>query len=399
MTNHAIGPSELFESLRGVGRRHGRLIGVFALGATLGCGAPVDGSEQQLTSRSGALQDPHDPTNPIMPLAASQWSTMDSTGYPSGDPILLAEASHLLVAFQLSGLNGYWGAAGDGPTSAAWGLYSDDAFSTPPATARLPVVGSSDYRLIVVGRGRDDHRIFWSEASTRPTQGIFSAPEPVTAPAFAPINGNTFNDPYGYPAMTAANNGDVVMVYMGPNSSNKATLYSHRKPYHSAWKARVAAPALPSGWSMVGVPAITWGYQSQGTVVLKATNGSQTGLFRIFTTGDAFLPAGAPAFTQLTLPTGSAPAESNPAVEWDPDLNTHTLYYRSGGSLYEASFLTSTFYEAPKLLQASTNPYFVGTPSVAGGTNLENTEHWILARDNHANLRFNFTYLDSDLQP
>jgi len=389
----------------GLWARSAPFIGIATLGTALGCGG-LDGADPGTETTSGALQDPANPGNPNFPLASSDWAHVPGLPAPikpTGDPTLLAADSHIVAVFVQAAPFGYYAGAGEGPTEITWSQYSGDVFATPPAVARLPTLNGNEEHMILVGRGGSDKRMFWSEGYIGPaTAGVFPPPVPVTFPAFAAINSNTFSDPYGYPALASSSSGDVIMTYIGLNASNQPTVYAQVKPYNGHWKARVAAPALPTGWTLVvGKPTIAWGYLSASTIVVKAKTSTQTSFFRIFFDGTNFYDTLGPAgFRQLPLLTGSPSIGSDPALEWDGDLNAHTLYYRSGGNIYEASFTDNAFYEAfKKLTASSSNPTFVGSPSVYGGINLENTEHWIMGRDASFNMYFGFTDTDSRLTP
>ena len=392
-------------------------LGLVALGAAAGCGEATE-----LEARTGALKDPSHPNNPQLPLGAG-WSRVPSLpalNPATGEPTLLAADNHIVATFVQAGSFGYWAGAGESVQEVSWAQYSPDVFATAPAVARLPSVhftdGSQEEHMLLVGRGGSDKRMFWSEGVIgAASAGVFPPPQPVTVPAFAAINGNTFNDPYGYPALTSnSTDNTIIMAYIGLNTSNQATVYAQL--YNPAvsdptrrWKPRVAAPALPTGWTPVGRPAIAWGYQNLTTIVVKARNGSSTGLFRIFFTGTNFFDTlGTPQFRRLTPPGTPPSIDSNPAMEYDgsigPDGNQGalTLYYRSGSgsnNIYEASFADTSFFEGFKQLTGSPGQAFAGDPSVYGGINLENTEHWIMGRDASFNMYVGFTVTDLSLAP
>ena len=381
-------------------------VGVVTLATALGCG----GVDQGVEKKSGAIVNNSNPTSPQLTLGSGwvQVPPLPSPVSPSGDPTLLAADYHIVTTFVQATSFGYWAGAGESAGEVSWAEYSGDVFATPAALARLPTVhfdgGSAEEHLMVVGRaGGSDGRMYWSEAKIgQATYGVFPPPVPVTFPAFATINNNKFSDPYGYPALTSDSSGNVTMTYIGLNASSQPTVYAQIKPFNGGWRARVAAPALPTGWTLVvGKPTIAWGYLGTCTIVVKAKTSTQTSFFRIFFDGTNFYDTLGPAgFRQLPLLTGSPSIGSDPALEWDGDLNAHTLYYRSGGNIYEASFTDNAFYEAfKKLTASSSNPTFVGSPSVYGGINLENTEHWIMGRDASFNMYFGFTDTDSRLTP
>ncbi|HXJ21032.1 MAG TPA: hypothetical protein VMT03_12440 [Polyangia bacterium] len=357
----------------------------------------------------------NDPPSTKLTLGAgwSQVPALPAPITPSGDPTVLAADYHTIATFVQAANFGYFAGAGESVQEVSWAEYSGDVFVTPAALARLPTVhldagGQQEEYFIVVGRaGGSDQRMYWSEGVIAPaTAGVFSPPTPVTFPAFATINGNKFVDPYGYPALAGDNTGNVTMTYIGLNASNQPTVYAQVKPFNGNWKARVAAPALPTGWTLVvGKSTIDWGYLGSSTIVVKAKKSTTTSFFRILFNGSTFYDTLGPAqWRQLSPLSGSPSIDSDAAVEWDDSLSAHTLYYRSGtkaSNLYEASFTDTSFYEAFKQLIGSTttNPAFVGSPSVFGGINLENSEHWILGRDAQSKMYMGFMEEDGSLSP
>jgi hypothetical protein len=388
--------------------RTARLIGVVTLGTTLGCG----GIDQGVEKKSGAIVNNNSPGSTQLSLGSGwvQVPPLPAPVAPSGDPTLLAADYHIVTTFVQAAPFGYWAGAGESASEVTWAQYSGDVFATPAALARLPTVkfdgGDAEEHLIVVGRaGGSDGRMYWSEGKIGPASlGVFPPPVPVNFPAFATINGNKFSDPYGYPALASDTFGNVTMTYIGLNASNQPTVYAQVKPFNGNWKARVAAPALPTGWTLVvGKPTIAWGFLGSSTIVVKAKKSTQTSFFRALFNGTNFYDTmGAAQFRQLSSLAGSPSIDSDAALEWDDALTAHTLYYRSGSkanNLYEASFTDTTFYEAFKQMVGSLNPVFVGNPSVFGGINLENTEHWILGRDASSKMYMGFAQSDDTLSP
>jgi hypothetical protein len=377
---------------------------MLALASTLACSGPIEeDSDGALGVDSQALKWPGDPNGP---LEFDPWVLMPSAGFSmTGDPVLTNCDAHCLVAFQRGAAasgNQYWGLAAEGPSAGLWTQYDTRSFASNPAAVHFKTIGTERH-ILVVGRGSgstsESRRMFWSTAKVTPVGGgtpDFNSPEKLSE--FQQINTNSFNDPYGYPALATSSGGTVVMAYIGPNASNQARVYAQRKPYSSEvddpnWKARVEAPALPSSFTPVGTPAITWGYSSPDvyTIVVRAQRtGFSDRLYRIFFSGTAYTdPFGAASWKSLTLPSGSPAVQSNPAVEWGDQLFTHTVYYRSGSSLYQASFIYDTLEEVPKIIMHNSfTPFFSSAPSVNGNLMFEIGQHWVIGRDSQSNLWF-----------
>jgi hypothetical protein len=396
--------SGLMRCLRAAAAGPGLLAGIVALGSTLACDGTIEGNgEDPVAARSEALRLAD---NPNGPLDWKYWAQLPPLSGATGDPALTNGGAHLFIAMQRGAANGrYWGLATAGPSSGTWGQYDTRSFASSPTAARLPNVGQ-DVRLIVVGRGSgtlsDDRRIFWSEGKvTQGTPPNFNAPVKVTN--FAAIGTTSFNGNFGFPAVTSAPNGDVIMAYVATNTSNQTRVYVQRKPYNGAWTARVSSPAIPGPFTSVDTPALTYGYPFVfqpilGTIVIRTQNGSTSRLFRIFTDGTSYIDS----WIELTpLLSGSPAIQSTPAVEWNDALLTHTVYYRSGTSFYQASFFYNYWEgEAKQIVDGSlTSPSFINAPSVNGNVPFEPGEHWVLGRDSTGRLRFAESHPNSWLIP
>jgi hypothetical protein len=341
---------------------------------------------------------------------------MPNAGFTmTGDPALTNCDAHCLIAFQrgaASNGNQYWGLASEGPSSGSWALYDTMSFATPPAVIHYKTIIAAR-RFILAGRGTgstsDSRRIFYSIGRVTPSvPPSFNPPEKLSN--FQAVDSTSFSGAYGFPALAASSSGEVVMTYIGLNSSSQARVYALRKPYifsatTNNWQARVEAPALPSSFTAVGTPAITFGYQGLYTIVVRAQrSGFADRLYRIFFNGSAFTdPQGSSTlWRQITVPTGwpAMPAlEGNPAVEWGSTLSTHTVYYKSSSTFFfQASFGYDQFYETPKIITTGggNTPYFSSSPSVNGSLPFEIGEHWVLGRDTSGELWFT-TSVDDEL--
>lgn len=374
-----------------------------ALGATLGCGASGDGDATGSASHeSEALQDGNVGSGFIN---FKYWSALPTLAGTSGELSMTDGSAHLFIAMQRGNGGKYWGISGEGPQNGTWGQYDTQLFASPPAIAHVHDDSNGDRRIMVVGRGSgstaNDRRLFWSVGIVQlATPPAFKPP--VKSLAFAPVSSDSFNDPYGYPALEATPNGDAYLVYI--NSDGR--VYGHYKASGTnTWSAKSQSPALPSGWTPQGTPAITWGSNGGiATVVVRAKNSSnQYKLFRLYFTGSIFYdPLGPAVWKELVLPSGSAAVNSNPALEWDDELGLHTVYYQSGDKIYEASFADSTLIEKPqKIYDAGASPSFQGAPAVNGNVQYEHGKHWVIARDKSdaSKLWFSESFPNSNMNP
>jgi hypothetical protein len=390
--------------------RRSALLGGAALSASaLGCSQAIEGeSESQLGADSDALQDGN-PSTLTLVSGYSPVSPPPGTA-PTGSPALCAPSTHMFVIFQQGGPSGaYWATASAAPEGSIWQGYGTFAFSSPPALAPLPklILGADQHeelRFLAAGRRSSDGKIYWSEGTVLRSASYppFNPPAPVTT--FTKLNDNVFSGSYGFPALGASTAGDAILSYVGLDSANVPQVYVNPKPYGGSWKARVTAP-LPTGWTPIGTPAVTWGWQNLFTIVVTGKNSSnQYALFRAFFNGTDFAnpySTDPKKFSPITLYPGSVSCQNSPAVEWDSELDTHTVYYRFADDFYEFSFYYDTAIEKSRLIVGGrgNRPAFVASPSVQGGKNFENGRHWILGRDRTNSLWIGFTDTDGVVVP
>ena len=275
------------------------LTALVSFGGIVGCSGPVEsGGETPVAVDSDALRDSDPPSGNV---TFKYWSALATLAGTAGDPAMTHADTHLFVAMQRgSGSGHFWGISCEGPQNGAWVKYDDQrSFASSPAIAQLPTASNGDRRIIVVGRGAGsastDRKLFWSigrvSANTTNPPPLFNAP--VKALDFIQVTSDTFNDPWGYPAVGSSAAGDVVIAYI--NSDGR--VYAHYKPSGSAtFGNKVQGPALPTGWVPDGVPAVTWGYLNMATIVVRAKKtGSSDRLYRLFFTGGIFYDPLGPA--------------------------------------------------------------------------------------------------------
>lgn len=362
-------------------RARSPLAGVLMLGTALGCGGLVEGGDgDSVRADSEPLKLDPAGTFPVY------WSGAESLGTASGATGTPALASHCpasLVAFTRASSNRYRGAAAGELGPSSWNEYDTRSFASSPTLTGLPSTDScASMRFLVAGRGAGfgpDSRIYFSLGRATQSGGVYG---PLTRTRdFAPVSTQEFSGSNGYPAVSSAPTGAAFLVYR-----NGSTIYGHTKPAGSnTWTSTAhQAPALPSPWVPIGTPAIEYGWGGVTFVIIRGQSGSTIQFFRIFYGNSGFqIPfGGTPQWLGLPLPGGSASIQSDPAVEWNDELFTHTVYYRSGSSFYQVSIFLDGWEEVAKqVVHPFTTPSYSDAPAVNGNVDYEQTRrHWLLGR-------------------
>ena len=404
------GRQGLLQGLRASAPGLGLLAGIVALASPLACDGTIEGDGADPNEvRSGALRNPNDPNGP---LDFKYWVQTVPLGLTSLEPAITNGGPHLYIAMQ-RGTNGrYWGISAEGPQNGTWGKYEPDdsfprLFASSPAVAHLPDSGM-EKRVMVVGRGQGsglDTRIFWSRGKVvQDSPPSFKHPEKITN--FAAVSNDQFTGSFGFPAVTSTPSGTVILAYVGPFGTNQQRVYVQRRPaspMNPGWSTRVASPAIPGPFTTVQTPAITYGYPFVfepilGTIAIRTISGSTSRVFRIFTDGVAFHDAWIEMTPFETTPPDQ-PINSNIAIEWNDELLTHTLYFRSGTSIFQSSFFYN-YWSGPfrAVTAPGAVPSFTGAPAVTGNVQYEHGKHWVLGRDSGTGrLWFSESFPDSEM--
>jgi hypothetical protein len=143
---------------------------------------------------------------------------------------------------------------------------------------------------------------------------------------------------------------------------------------NSNWQPAAQAPALPSGWSAQGDPAVVDGsiIWNAITIMTRATSGSQTRLYGIFWYGPTY---GFGSWVNMSTLTSGA----DPAISWW-NYPLQTVFVRgSGGAIYEADGLGPGIDPFTALVNDN-NSGFVGAPSAAGNLTSWEGNHVVVAR-------------------
>jgi hypothetical protein len=154
-------------------------------------------------------------------------------------------------------------------------------------------------------------------------------PDPVleSGTDWALVNGTVYTGNYGRPA-AAANDSMIVLTFI--DNSGKISALTHPTPYAGkSWSTTAkAGPALPSGWTSDGIPAITYVRGPSGSatnkfvVMVRAVSSGVARFYWIYFDGTNW---------GTTWTTASAPPsfDSDPALEYDDQTDALTFYYRS----------------------------------------------------------------------
>lgn len=362
---------------------HPLLVGALLFGVALGCSGVVEGEfegDESIGSASEPLTIAADPSLPVTWGGAQSLGTVEGA---TGTPAVTSGCASSYVVFTRVGGSGRYTGAADGDTGlTAWATYGPRSFASSPSITALPG-GCTGLRFMVVGRGAGteaNRRIYWSDGEvTRASNGVFNPP--VAETHFAQVSTRVFSEDNGYPAVTSSPQGEAYLAFRDGDN-----IYAHTKAAGSTtWGPEQQAPALPWGWRPVGTPAIEHGFfWGPVTVVVRGENGwGQTAFFSILYNQGSFNPSS--WFNLGGPPDDSPPVESDPALEWNDWLFTHTLYYRSGNSYYQASFFLDSWAHddvpAKEVLHSSIQPAYNSAPSVNGNIDLEATKrHWIVGR-------------------
>jgi hypothetical protein len=263
---------------------------------------------------------------------------------------------------------------GTGPWSGAIG--STQFWSSPSCAMLYPTYNATaktDNTILLAGKGFDNRiygqLLFGDSTSSGPSDPV-SPPAQTTWVALS--NTQYVGDTNGFPA-TAANGSRMVVAFRNGN-----TIYAqnHSLPFtFTPWGGAQAAPALPFGVTLTGVPAITYVGASTNAfvVVIKSTTAGV--IYWASYSGTAWVGG----WNREQLP---HTLTSDPAMEWVdnvyPDSTSYvalTLYFRD-----ETKQVVQTSVQSPSQFAGGSYFYIpdsdagstiLGTPSAVFGGGLE----------------------------
>lgn len=277
-------------------------------------------------------------------------------------------------------------------------------FASKPACTMLER-GLDDFpQFLIVGKGKDNlmHSStgFWD--SNPLPDGTFHDPTP--AAAFQAISPSNFGTGGGIPALATDESFSQVALAFIDNSSgmNRVRARRHLLPFGMhVWEPSILAPALPSGWTALGAPAIVWlnNWAGHFQLVVRVRNSSsQTKLIAIYFNGWGFsgiIPGSPPTWSE----TGITGVDSDPALAYSAALNTVTLYFRrgnqpTGNKLFQTSGFSSELGTNALREIVSQSVYPPGSSPAAISRDFELSEHMVVARNTNNQLSSSFATED-----
>jgi hypothetical protein len=220
-------------------------------------------------------------------------------------------------------------------------------FEYPYRTRTFP----TDYHFVMAGKGFDG-KIYAFRG--RQDEGMGGPPPlPAFETTWAAVSATTYKDSFGNPdnygRPAISTNGSVTaLTFM--TSDRKVHAFTRGIPFNGSgvnWSTEKVGPALPSGLTADGIPAITYvrGFGSSAInkfiVMVRAvpTSGAAR-LYWIYFDGASF-----GTWTQATIPSPYK-VDSDPAVEYDDQLDALTVYFKStdtnNGTIVQASVPNAT---------------------------------------------------------
>ena len=272
----------------------------------------------------------------------------------------------------------------------SWTQYGNRTFGTRPACV------SYDWFLptptfVIAGRGlssngASDRRVFTSLA--RWNVQPFSGPEPATV--WTAVSADTYQT-NGSPGL-AFDGWKMVIALLGDDSR----LYAHQQwaPYEgNDFSPRIQGPALPTGWTAQGTPAISALFHGPAAffqIIVRARNMNNVNrLYTTYFSVDRFTNwAGATPATWTQVSTGGYTVSSDPAFAWDWSIQNATLYFRSGSDIIQTSGVgpqLGTLPISPIVEFQGNGLTLVGSPGAQGGSGVDHGRNLVVARSSTDN--------------
>jgi hypothetical protein len=261
-------------------------------------------------------------------------------------------------------------------------------------------------RFVLAAKASDDNRIYWSGGSWNPAFGSGGLPQlPTANDVWTAIDTNAYTVA-GTPALAS---GPTSTILAAVGNSNRLHVYWHALPWAGNWTTRFTSPALPSGVTLVGRPAIAHfdffvppaGYYG---IAVRATQGGVNKIFVTYFMGDGsgftgFIPGSTPDWTEWPMPAGTTISSSDPAMTSSHALgDAVTLFFRSGTQIKQTSWFLQ---EGPVGVMAPwAGTSYASGPSVNVGVMYEGGgTQVVIARTTSNQLHTTFTIPDDQLIP
>jgi len=238
----------------------------------------------------------------------------------------------------------------------SWPDLGTQTFNSKPACSMLndvySTLGDSNWtsRVAILGKGTDNRYYARIMAPSAAGQVTDPPPSPTFPVDWHSISTTTYDSApfvtaeFGYLIVGGRTSNGTINIHLNKLTSDPfAGTRSYDK---TAWRAPIALPALPTGWTPVGDPAVA----SEGSgglidVVTRAKNAfNQTRLYINYLyipfAGDNGYFLGPPQWAQVS--TGTIPVSSDPALEYDVSRGELTLYFRGGSGTSANRIFQST---------------------------------------------------------
>jgi hypothetical protein len=385
-----------------------RLASSAALAATTACGAG-DGEPDVAVETAELTLDPDNNAGSVNEFR-SIWAQTPRPDIRQIeailDPTMCTDVQRAFLTINMDAIGRYHVIANmSGDFAPDWKAWGNRTFNTRPACAMLPDADAGRSKFILVGRSGN---LWWSRGNWNAT-GLPNNPSVETT--WDEISSETYQTNGSPAAATSPNSGRVAVVFLGDNDR----LYAHIRETDGTWSARRAGPSnLPAEWTATGTPAIAYiGSLSRFLVVIRARH--TTGQSRFYytflgSTGFVGVPSGSDAtLTRLTLKSGAPLISGDPAVDWDTELSTTTLYYLNVAQVSGQE--VRQFYQTSGTVGGDLgqrqfnairpdNPHpFMGAPSVVGGVIADDGFHQLIARDVFGTIWWAQTVTNTFLDP
>lgn len=287
-----------------------------------------------------------------------------------------------------------------------WAVFDGQTFVSAPACTTLATFApvSTDPNLFVIAGKAVDNRIYTLVGTMTPSNFITPPSQSTGDPPVASTWSQLGTSSYGIagdavPAL-ASSGSRVVIVFRARSSIGpiqRIYLHTGAIPFSNSWSDRITAPSMPFGTTAVGTPAIAFIgnaendlYDNKFVIMVRTQqNGLVWSLFDGVSTFTDLQPGpGTRYWNDAFLPYSLI---SDPAVEWDPELNFLTLYYKtldqtpSGGPMILNTSVPDPgvlgFYPAYFIDETNTlNPTMLGNPRVTMGGGREQARRMPLIR-------------------
>lgn len=361
------------------------------VGATVGlvaCGASDDVATDELGETSEALR------NPGGGEVYRAWvSVQDSNGGETwaDDPAVCTSFGGFVVTVRGSDKKLKTMTYQTGVMAPSWSSYGDRTFNSKPACHSTDAVDSTAARTyqVVIAAKDDATNKFYASLAQADSSGFQTPTNPTPLTIFEKVK----DDAYASAPALSVGRGKVVIF--GAKSDGRLYARTRALPYTAnSWSDDLyTAPKLPVGWTLQGTPTASMhpGGINLHTVVVRAKNAqNQYKLYFTYFKDTGFVrSATAPDRDWIDIPTGNVSVGSDPALEYDSGVGTHTLYFRSGNHIYQSSGSDQGLGGSPfTAVDAGEGHVFVGGPAALGSGQTD-SHHAVVARKNDNTIRWN----------